>query len=151
MDTQVLRVVNLISQWIIYRGNISEPGRYMQLAQDLYLVRNDKLIDSLNSTPYPSYLIDSDNEIMAAIEHYFLCRGWVGNGVYNAVQVLAQAAAYDAAKELGAAPQHNPSKPVSPPSLMQQKFQGMGIADGKNDLKKSGKPSPDFNKPPKYW
>jgi hypothetical protein len=153
--TKFLRVMSLIGQWIIYRESIAEPGRYLQLKQDLYNVRNDvkddPIKDSKGATvPYPTYLIDPDNEVMASIEHYFLCRGWVGNGVYNATQMRALAAVYNAGKKAGVTPRHNPSKPVSPPSAMQARFQEAGIADGQNDLIKSGKPAPGFKKPPTY-
>jgi hypothetical protein len=57
---------------------------------------------------------------------------------------------YNSGKELGVTPRHNPSKPVTPPSALQQKFQDEGVADGEKDLKASGGKAPAIAPPPTY-
>jgi hypothetical protein len=141
----------LITRWIAYRSAIPEPGRYDQLRSDLYLVRNPGFNGAPPLSSWPSTLVDPDPEVMASVEHYFLTRSWVGNGVYPAWEVRVLAATYNLGKKMGLSPRHNPSNPVTPPSEMQKRFQAEGIRDGESDLKKSGKPTPGVAMPPKYY
>lgn len=141
------RVQELIRKWTIYRGRIIEPNRYLTLKDDLYNVRN-----AIPGTIiYPNDLIDTDDEIMAAVEHYFLCRAYVGNGQYSSIQLRVMKGIYNLGKEIGITPRHNPSRPVTPPSELQTSFQDKGITDGEFDLKKSGGKSPIIAAPPKYY
>jgi hypothetical protein len=57
----------------------------------------------------------------------------------------------DEGKSLGVTPRHNPSKPVTPPSDLQKKFQNEGIQDGERDLAASGRSAPWITSPPKYY
>ncbi|MCX7888594.1 MAG: hypothetical protein N2422_02545 [Rhodobacteraceae bacterium] len=138
-------VWDLIRKWEAYRRNEPIPARFMTLKRDLYNVRN-----GVPGVIYPPYLVNPDDEIMAAVEHYFLCRAWVGNGVQPAWQLRAMTDIYNLGKEYGLTPRHNPARPVTPPSQMQKDFQAIGIADGEMDLKVSGRTAPLVAKPPTY-
>lgn len=140
------KVRELIDRWIRYRSYLAEPNRYLILKSDLYTVRN-----AVGGTTYPRQLVDVDDEIMASVEHYFLCRAWVGNAVYPAAQVRAMKGIYNTGKIFGLTPRHNPAKPVTPLSAMQTMFQDEGIRDGEADLKASGKSAPGLTMPNKYW
>ena len=138
-------VRNLIAAWEIYRGSEPKPTRYLTLKSDLYKARNGD-----PAAVYPIRLISTDNEVMAAVEHYFLCRAWVGNGIQPAWQMRAMKSIYNVGKELGVTPRHNPNNPVTPPSALQVTWQNRGIADGEADLKASGKSAPRVAMPPTY-
>jgi hypothetical protein len=138
-------VRDYIERWKKYRETTAEPLRYMVLKKDLYDARNGS-----PSAVFPMRLIHPDDEVMACVEHYFLSRAWVGNGVYPAWQMRSMTWVYNSGKELGVTPRHNPSKPVTPPSALQQKFQDEGVADGEKDLKASGGKAPAIAPPPTY-
>jgi len=135
----------LIRRWEAFRRNEPIPARFLTLKRDLYNVRN-----AVPGTSYPASLTDPDDEVMAAVEHYFLCRAWVGNGVQPAWQMRAMTDIYNTGKEYGLTPRHNPNRPVTPPSQMQKDFQALGIADGEADLRVSGRKPPLVAKPPTY-
>lgn len=138
-------VRSLVAAWEAYRASEAKPGRYLILKSDLYKVRNGD-----PSAVFPLKLISPDNEVMAAVEHYFLCRAWVGNGIQPAWQMRAMKGIYNTGKELGVTPRHNPKIPVTPPSALQVVWQNRGIADGEADLKASGKAAPRIGMPPTY-
>lgn len=146
-----VRVRALIAQWNTYREGIAEPGRYDRLKSDLYCVRNPGFNGCPSLTAWPPRLIDSDDEVMAAVEHYFLTRWWVGSGQYPVWEVRALRNIYDLGKKLGVTPRHNPSKPVTPSSAMQKKFQEEGILDGEGDLTRFGGVARLVGIPPKYY
>lgn len=150
MNAALKYALDLAEKWIVYRGSINEPERYSQLARDLYQVRNPG-----GKNPdinfWPANLIDSDVEIMAAIEHYFLCRNWVGNAIFPVWQVEAMRVTYDLAKLMGVAPRHNKNNPTTPITELQVQMQILGVKHGEKDLLKSGKKAPRIAKPPKYW
>lgn len=139
-------VRSLITKWITYRA-----GDYCQIAKDLYQVRNPGFNGSPPLSHWPPDLRDPDSEIMASVEHYFLSRCWVGSGKYSALQMKVMSKIYNTGKRLGVTPRHNPNNPVTPPSEMQAKFQEEGILHGEADLKKSGKPTPGYREPPRYY
>lgn len=141
----------LIGKWELYRAAVPEPERYGILKDDLYKVRNAGF-NGLPSPPnYPAELVDPNDEIMACVEHYFLCRAWVGLGVMPAWELRGVRDIYDYGKSLGITPRHNPNKPVTPPSAMQKDFQAEGIRDGESDLANSGKEGPSISAPPMYY
>ncbi|MFT4151062.1 MAG: hypothetical protein QM656_12765 [Paracoccaceae bacterium] len=149
MATQA-EVDRLIGAWIHYRLKDKEPERYDRLRQDLYAARNGE------GWRYPAELISSDTETMAAVEHYFLCRAWVGTGKYSAAQMRAMNAAYGAGKEKGLIPRHNPDKPVSPPSQLQRDYEEKGVVEGERDAslaasRGKGKDAPTIAMPPLYY
>lgn len=145
------RLNDLIAKWNSYRESVSEPSRYEQIASDLYKVRNPGWRGNPPLSFWPRYLLDPDDSMMAAVEHYFLCRSWVGSGKYPAWQVQAMNVIYDTGKMFGLAPRHNPNKPVSPLTAIQIAAKAAGIRDGSADLAKSGKKSPLISAPPKYY
>ena len=138
-------VRDYIERWKTYRKATPEPARYMQLKTDLYKVRN-----GAPDAVYPMTLIHPDDEVMACVEHYFLSRAWVGNGIQPAWQMKTMTWIYNTGKEIGVTPQHNPNKPVTPPSAVQRLFQAEGVRDGEADLKASGGTAPRVAKPPMY-
>jgi hypothetical protein len=143
--SKIARVNELIEAWKVYRNGETEPGRYDALRQDLYNVRN-----GIGS--YPPHLLDPDDEVLASVEHYFLCRGWVGNGHFPAWQVTDLVLLYDAGKMLNLTPRHNKNKPTTPLSAMQIAFQAKGIKDGETDAKIHGIDVPILPRmPPKYY
>jgi hypothetical protein len=143
------RFLALRGQWIAYRSAV-RPDQFDQLRQDLYQVRNAGDNGNPPISVWPPYLVDADDGMMASIEHYFLCRAWVGNGVYNASQMRAQTHLYDWGKQHGVAPRHNPNKPTTPLTQLQLYAQEHGILDGEADLRASGKPEPGYRVPPQY-
>lgn len=139
------RVDELIGKWTAYRSGTAEPGRYTVLSKDLYNARNEL-------ETFPADLLDPDSEVMASVEHYFLCRGWVGNGVFPLSQVANMVAIYDVGKLLHITPRHNKSKPVTPISMMQVSYQNKGMTDGSKDAKRFKVDTPIlWRKPPKYF
>jgi len=144
-------VRSLIVKWKAYRSAIAEPERYTKIAEDLYKVRNAGFNGNPSPPSCPSDLVDADDEIMAAVEHYFLCRSWVGSGYMPAWELRRVTDIYNYGKQLGITPRHNPNKPVTPPSAVQKEFQEEGISDGESDLLKSGKEAPSYTSPPKYY
>ena len=148
---QTARLNDLLSKWKDYRNAIDEPDRYCQIRQDLYQVRNAGWNGNPPISVWPPNLIDPDDAMMAAVEHYFLCRCWVGTGVFPAWQMRTMNIIYDLGKVAGVTPRHNPNKPTSPPTALQMAAKEAGIRDGEADLKKSGKSAPIIAKPPKYF
>lgn len=147
---ETVRVNDLIAKWKSYRSNIVEPDRYCQIKTDLYQVRNAGWNGNPPIAVWPTYLIDTDDGIMAAVEYYFLCRCWVGNGTYPVWQIRGMNFVYDMGKLAGVTPRHNPTKPTTPVTAIQMACQEAGIRDGQLDLAKSGKSAPLVAKPPKY-
>jgi len=144
-------VRTLIAGWNAYRGALSGSDRYCQLKNDLYCVRNPGFNRCPALSAWPPHLVDPDDEIMAAVEHYFLTRCWVGTGQFPAWQMRAMRDIYDAGKRLGLTPRHNPNNPVTPPSPLQRRFQNEGIRDGERDLARSGRSAPWVASPPRYY
>ena len=68
------RLNDLIAKWKAYRAVYPEPERYEKLRIDLYQARNPGWNGSPPLSAWPSFLIDPDDAVMAAVEHYFLCR-----------------------------------------------------------------------------
>ena len=149
--SQVDRLNELLAKWKTYRADIAEPERYCQLKADLYQVRNADWNGNPPISVWPADLIDSDDGMMASVEHYFLCRCWVGTGVFPAWQMQSMNFVYNMGKIAGVSPRHNPNKPTTPPSAVQMAAQIAGIRDGEQDLKKSGKSAPIVAMPPKYY
>ena len=144
------RVRQLIAKWSGYRGSMAEPSRYCTLKSDLYCARNPGFGGCPALSAWPANLLDSDDEVMASVEHYFLTRCWVGTGQYPAWEVRALRDVYELGKRWGVTPRHNPSRPVTPPSAMQRRFQEEGIRDGETDLARSGGSAPAIAVPPRY-
>jgi len=117
MSAELKYALDLTEKWTVYRGSIAEPERYSQIASDLYQVRNPGVGVNPPISFWPAHLIDPDDEIMAAVEHYFLCRDWVGNGKFPVWQVEAMRITYDLGKLLGVTPRHNKHKPTTPALL----------------------------------
>ena len=141
----------LIAAWTAYRSGIPEPQRYCELRSNLYEVRNPEWNGNRPLSSWPSHLLDIDDSIMAAVEHYFLCRCWVGTGEYPAWEVKGLVIIYDAGKLIGISRRHNPNKPTTPITALQISYQAAGIRDGEADLLKSGRAAPSVQRPPKYW
>jgi hypothetical protein len=146
------RFVALRAAWIGYRAGVTPtPAKFDQLRQDLYKVRNADWNGNPPISVWPANLIDPDDGMMASIEHYFLCRAWVGGGKYPASEMRLQTQLYDLGKELGVTPQHNPNKPTTPLTDLQLYAQTHGIMDGEADLAASGQPEPGYKMPAKYY
>ena len=149
-DYKLVRV--RIMKWESYRSTEKAPGRYANLKFDLYVVRNPKKYPE-NYAVIPADLIDDRDEINAAVEHYFLCRAWIGNGEFSAAQMSAMVGVYNLGKRIGITPRNNPDNPTTPPSDLQKYFQQRGIDDGITDAKLYGTGAPPFSikAPPKYF
>ena len=145
------RLNDLIAKWKAYRAVYPEPERYEKLRIDLYQARNPGWNGSPPLSAWPSFLIDPDDAVMAAVEHYFLCRAWVGTGAFPAWQVQAMNIVYDLGKMAGITPRHNPNKPTSPLTALQMSAKVAGVRDGSADLVKSGKEAPLVAMPPRYY
>jgi len=150
-NPQVDRLNELIAKWKSYRAPLADSDLYCQLRQDLYQVRNAGWDGNPPLADWPPDLVDPDDSMMAAVEHYFLCRCWVGTGQFPAWQMRAMNHVYDIGKMAGITPQHNPNKPTSKLTLLQMAAKEAGVRDGEADLAKSGKSAPLIAKPPKYY
>jgi len=151
IDAQVTRLNELIAKWKAFRAPLPEEERYCQIRRDLYQVRNAGWGPNPPITVWPTHLVDPDDGMMAAVEHYFLCRCWVGTGVYPAWQMRTMNVIYDLGKIAGVTPQHNPNKPTTPPTALQMAAKSAGVRDGELDLVKFGKEAPLVGDLPKYW
>ena len=149
--SQTTRLNDLLTKWKAHRSALPEEDRYCQIKTDLYQVRNPGWNGSPPLSVWPAHLIDPDDGVMAAVEHYFLCRCWVGSGAFPAWQVRAMNMVYDLGKLAGITPRHNPNKPTTPLTAVQMAGQEAGIRDGVSDLEKSGKEAPLVSAPPKYF
>lgn len=151
-DYKTVRV--RIMKWIGFRSKLKEPSRYLQLKDDLWVARNPKHKNSKGRiNKIPADLIDERDYINASVEHYFICRAWVGNGVYPLSQVELMTRTYNLGKTLGLTPAANPDQPVTPPSEMQRYFQQQGMYDGSNDADTYGTGASPFSwsLPPLYY
>lgn len=150
-NPQIERLNDLIAKWKSYRASTPESARYCQIKDDLYQVRNAGWDGNPSIGTWPPDLIDPDDSMMAAVEHYFLCRCWVGSAKYPAWQMRAMNFVYDMGKLVGVTPQHNPNKPTSKLTVLQMAAKEAGVRDGEADLGKSGKSAPWITAPPTYY
>ena len=148
---QTIRLNELIRLWKTYRVSIAEPQRYCQLKTDLYQVRNAGWNGNPIITVWPANLIDSDDSMMAAVEHYFLCRCWIGTGQFPSWQLQTMNFVYNMGKLAGVTPRHNPNNPATPLTALQMAAQIAGIRDGEADLRRSGGSAPLIARPPQYF
>lgn len=144
------RVRALIASWEAYRASFTGPRLYGQLKSDLYQVRNPEFHGARPLSTWPAHLLDPDPDVLAAVEHYFLCRCWVGSGMQPAWQLRVMKNIYDTAKNLGMVPRHNPAVPVTPVTPLQRKFQAEGIRDGEADRRAWGIAAPIVARLPTY-
>lgn len=147
---EVRRFKELVRNWNMYRASLPEPDRYEQIRIDLKQVRNPGWQGNPPLSSWPTNLIDSDSAMVAAVEHYFVCRSWVGSGKFPAWQMLTMSAVYDLGKMVGASPRHNPKQPTTQLTSLQMWAQAEGVRDGGNDLKISGRSAPPVAMPPRY-
>ena len=150
-ETKEARARALIKAWA--KRYLDDPGhvRSEKLRKELWQVRNPGVNGAPELSEWPQDLIDKDDEVMAAVEHYYLCRAWVGNGVYPAWQLKAMKGIYNLGKKAGVTPRSNPDKAVTPVSDMQVSLQDEGIRMGELDLVVAGKEAPAVAMPVKYW
>lgn len=144
------RLNELLRLWRAYRAPLTDPDLSCKLKDDLYKVRNAGWNGNPPLSVWPAALIDPDDSMMAAVEHYFLCRCWVGKGIQPAWQLTVMNNIYDWGKMMGLTPQHNPNKPVSKLTALQMAAKVAGIRDGEADLAASGESGPWISKPPTY-
>ncbi len=150
IEEQTARLNQLLAAWRAYRAPLTDPQLSCKLKSDLYQVRNAGWNGNPAISIWPAHLIDADDAMMAAVEHYFLCRCWVGTGVQPAWQMSAMNMVYDLGKMAGVTPQHNPNKPVSQVTALQMAAKSAGVRDGEADLKRSGGKAPIVARPPTY-
>ena len=148
--SEVARFRELVRHWTLYRASLPEPARYDQIRKDLKQVRNPGWGSNPPLSSWPPHLLDPDPTMVAAVEHYFVARAWVGSGKYPAWQMLAMSAIYDAGKMIGVTPPHNPKQPTTQLTSLQIWAKAEGVRYGSNDLKSSGKTAPLVGAPPKY-
>jgi len=144
------RLNELLSKWVSFRAPLADSALYCQLKTDLYQVRNAGWNGNPSIGDWPPDLVDPDDSMMAAVEHYFLCRCWVGTGKFPAWQMRTLNSIYDLGKKIGVTPQHNPNKPTSKLTDLQIAAKEAGVRDGAADLAKSGGSAPLVAKPPTY-
>jgi hypothetical protein len=147
---QTTRLNELLRLWRNHRSGLADPQLSCQLKTDLYQVRNAGWNGNPPLSSWPANLIDPDDAMMAAVEHYFLCRCWVGTGVQPAWQMRLMNNIYDIGKMLGITPQHNPNRPVSPVTALQMAAKEAGVRDGEADLERTGGSAPLIATPPTY-
>lgn len=150
------RVRELILLWERYGQNLEQPEiRHPELScrlkDFLYQVRNAGSNGMPPISAWPVNLIDPDDAVMAAVEHYYLCRCWVGTGVQPAWQMRLMVDVYNIGKVLGVTPRHNPDNPTTPLTGAQSYAQTIGILHGEFDLALTGGTAPTFGPLPNYW
>ena len=150
-NPQIDRLNELIAKWKSFRVALPVATLHCQLKDDLYQVRNAGWEANPPIGDWPPDLVDPDDATMAAVEHYFLCRCWVGTGKFPAWQMRVMNHLYDIGKMAGVAPRHNPNKSTSKLTLLQMAAKEAGVRDGETDLAKSGKAAPWVAAPPKYY
>ena len=134
-----------IRKWSIYRS-----FNYCRLRSDLYQVRNAGWNGNPPLSHWPPGLVDPDDEINAAVEHYFLCRCWVGTGAQPAWQMRKMSQVYNFGKAIGLTPRHNPNNPPTPNSGIQSHYQERGIRGRRSRRAGSGRSAPWVSRPPTY-
>jgi hypothetical protein len=149
-DLGISRFYDLIAKWRAHRAPLTDPDLSCQIKDDLKQVRNPGWNGNPPLSSWPALLVDSDDGMNAAVEHYFLCRCWVGSGKYPAWQMRSMSVIYDAGKYAGVTPSHNPAKPTTPLTPLQVFAKALGVKDGEADLLASKKSAPLFGAPPKY-
>ena len=147
---QTDRLNTLLRAWRAYGAPLTDPQLSCTLKGYLYSVRNAGWNGNPPISVWPAHLIDPDDGIMAAVEHYFLCRCWVGTGEQPAWQMRAMNNIYDIGKILGVTPRHNPNRPPSPPTALQMAAIEAGVREGEADLARSGASGPWISRPPTY-
>jgi hypothetical protein len=147
---QLTRLNELLAKWKKYRAALPEPDRYCQIKSDLYQVRNPGWNGCPPISVWPPDLVDPDDAMNAAVEHYFLCRCWIGTGKFPSWQLRTMNNIYDLGKAIGVTPAHNPNKPPSKLTLLQMSAKEASIRDGEADMKKAGGSAPWIAKPPTY-
>ena len=145
---QMAKADRLRTAWWLHHKNIKSPvERSKRIQKDIFEIRNG----ILGQTGLPAQLRTADDEVLAALEHYFLCRWWVGSGRYPSWEVWGMVALYNISKEVGVTPRFNASRPPTPLSNMQMIFQQQGICSGEKDLAASGNEAATVAMPPLYF
>jgi hypothetical protein len=151
IDAQTARVNDLLAKWKAHRAAFSNRIDIARSRPICIRCETPAGTAIRRFSPWPAHLIDGDDTVMAAVEHhYFLCRCWVGTGVFPAWQMRTMNMIYDMGKLAGVTPRHNPNRPTTPLTAVQMACKEAGIRDGESDLKKSGKSAPLIAKPPTY-
>lgn len=132
MPVDHLRVHGIIVKWSWNAGasplGPMDPGVTEILRKELKAYRN--------GSPDPAVWTDLD---VAAAEHYFLMRSWVGSCKISIEQGIAMTHGYDLAKVITRAfdaedlLRHNPGRPTTPPDPDVVKWGLHGIAMGEVD------------------
>ncbi len=146
----------LVEKWLSKGGGLSIQERLEAIKTALYMYRNNLTKDG----EIPPELVSSDEEVVAALEHYFYARSEVASANYSAMNMKAMIHGYQLAKKIGFDLRHNKNNPTTKPSELQQKWALLGVDKGAQDLatinmqnKRSGKSSmeaPMFRMPPNF-
>lgn len=155
-DEMVRRIA---TAWCAVPSSGSVPERLKRVASILYAIRNEQLSPS-ELAQLSDDLLSEDDEVMAAVEHYFYARSQVANAEYSSANMKMFIVGYQLAKLAGIDMRHNKSKPTTPPSQLQQTWALLGADQGKQDLDaanacraKGGKAiinAPTFRMPPNF-
>lgn len=146
----------LATAWCAVSFPGTVPEQLKQIASALYAIRNNKV----DLAKIPPSLLSDDEEVTAAVEHYFFARSQVANAEYSVMNMKAFILGYQLAKRLGIDMRHNSTKPTTAPSSLQQTWALLGADQGVQDLKlanaernkghKASLSPPTFRLPPNF-
>jgi len=145
----------IATAWCYMPSGLPAPERLAEIAAIFYLYRNPPTDE--NSEEYrrwrtyfdnlPAGTLSADDEVVAAVEHYFFSRSQVARGEYSSANMSAFIHIYQLAKRTGLDLRHNKNNPTTAPSDLQQTWALLGAAQGKQDLATANEQAKAANKP----
>ncbi|MEO8856312.1 MAG: hypothetical protein ABI343_04915 [Burkholderiaceae bacterium] len=149
------RVRSVATIWCGQPSSLPLGDRLAQIAGQLYRYRNPPTADPSAMTKWTAFFaslpkgsVDPDEEVMAAVEHYFYARSQVANGEYSAMNMKAMVLGYQLLKKAGVDLRHNKNNPTTVPSKLQQQWALTGVAQGTSDLSSGNSDRKRKNQPP---
>ncbi len=157
MSKKNMIVKTLVDKWLIKKGNgLTLVKRLEVIKKELYLYRNGRTAGRTITRD----LLSDDEEVMAALEHYFFARYHVAAANYSLNNMKVMILSYQLIKEHGPDVRHNKNIPTTPPSTFQKFWGERGADAGHRDLtarnlvnKSKGRPieePPLFRLPPTF-
>ena len=130
MSSQKERSVSqTIDAWLKRVAHPPSLDALQEIKTALYMYRNNQLVEG----QIAKSLTAQDDEVMAAVEHYFFARSEVASGEYSENNMRVMIISYQLAKKMKLDMRHNANKPATPPSELQKRWALLGAAHGEKD------------------
>lgn len=120
----------LVNGWLSKGKGLPMIDKLEAIKTALYLYRNNQTEDGA----IPAELLSDDDEVVAAVEHYFYARHEVASANYSALNMKAMIIGYQLAKTVGIDMRHKKENPTTKPSVLQKSWALLGAEDGEKDL-----------------